>query len=223
MATTTMSNIEGALGSVVGALTEEKYEQSLASYCFLFELAQTYFQVPSDLVFDSIWKHRWRLPSTDNGLFYPTSHLILRFASDAESDSILASQSAGLRSRLCRTILREFLNVGLGLLSGSGGDLNLLTNLVAHGANLGFIEETAIRQHILQLLTVTTLPMLHDYQMHALCVLFERAGATFDAYTDPSVVDRCFKLLRDYSNVNSWRREQIQVGNTTKEALLELR
>jgi hypothetical protein len=208
MATTTMSNIEEALGRVVGALTEENYEQSLANYRFLFELAQTYSQVPTDLVFDSIWKHAWRLPTPDD-LFYPTSQLILRFASDAESDSILAPHSAGLRSRLCTTILREFLNVGLGLLSGSGGN-NLLANLVAHGANLGFIEETAIRQHILQLLTF--LPTLYNHQVDVLCVLFEIAGATFDAYTDPSAVDHCFELLSDHSRISTSRRKQIKVG-----------
>ncbi|KAF9783233.1 hypothetical protein BJ322DRAFT_1212043 [Thelephora terrestris] len=203
-----MSNIEEALGRVVGALTEENYEQSLANYRFLFELAQTYSQVPTDLVFDSIWKHAWRLPTPDN-LFYPTSQLILRFASDAESDSILAPHSAGLRSRLCTTILREFLNVGLGLLSGSGGN-NLLANLVAHGANLGFIEETAIRPHILQLLTAMFLPTLYDHQVDVLCVLFEIAGATFDAYADPSAVDHCFELLSDHSYIFASRRKQIK-------------
>ncbi|KAF9783253.1 hypothetical protein BJ322DRAFT_1212051 [Thelephora terrestris] len=201
MATTTvaMSNIEGALGSVVGALTEENYEQFFANYCFLFELAQAHSQIPSDLVFDSIWKHKGWLTSPDDGLFYPTSHLILRFASDAESDSILASHSTGLRGRLCTTILREFLNVGLGFVSGSGGNIKLLANLVAHGANLGLMEEIVIRKHILQLLTTTSISKLRQDQMEALCILFKIAGATLAVYVDPSVLDRCFELLGDYN------------------------
>ncbi|KAF9783248.1 hypothetical protein BJ322DRAFT_1212047 [Thelephora terrestris] len=144
-----------------------------------------------NLVFDSIWKHRGRLTSPNKGIFFPATLLILRFASDAESDSILALHSAGLRNRLCTSILNEFFNVSLAVVSGLGGD-HVLANFIAHGANLGFIEETAIHQHILQLLTTTSLSTLHHYQAEML------------------LVDRCFKLIRDYSNLNSWRWEEIQ-------------
>ena len=153
LATTTMSSIEGALGSVIVYLSEENYERSLAQYRFLFELVQTYSQIPSDFIYDTIWeqiKNR-QLPSHNNCcIFYHTSPLILRFAGDAESDSILASQSAGLRSRLCTSTLREFFDHGLGVLyrglNAVGGYL-LAANLIAHGVNLGYIEETSIRNH----------------------------------------------------------------------------
>jgi hypothetical protein len=219
MATITRSNVERALGSVLSNLSEENYAQSFASYRFVFELAQTYSQVPFNLVFDSIRKHRGRLTSPGNGIFFPATLLILRFASEAQSDSVLALHSAGLRHRLCTSILDEFFNVSLGALSGLGGD-NVLANFIAHGANLGLIEETAIRQHILQLLTTTSHSTLHSYQAEMLCVLFKLAGATFDAYADPSVIDRCFKLLRDYSIVDSWRRGQIQVRELYEGSLI---
>ena len=55
MATTTMSNIQEVLGSVVKNLSKENYDKSFARYRFLFEIAQTYSQIPSDFIFDSVW------------------------------------------------------------------------------------------------------------------------------------------------------------------------
>ena len=214
MATSTMPNIEGALGSVIKGLSVENYAQSLTQYRFLFELAQTYSQIPSNLVFDSIWNQirNYQIPSPD-GVLYPTSPLILRFAGDAELDSILAPHSAGLRSRLCTSLLREFIDDVLGVLPGvSGGRSYIPANLIAHGANLGYIEETAIREHILQLLTVTSGATLRVYQVVALCVLFKIAGATFQAYTCPSVVDRCFEFLRGYDQQDRARWQRVQVS-----------
>ena len=69
--------------------------------------------------------------------------------------------------------------------------------LIAHWANLGFVEEAAIHDHILQSLTSHT--MLYDHQADALIVLFKLAGATFETSADPSVVDRCFELLKGHS------------------------
>ena len=39
---------------------------------------------------------------------HPTALLVLRFAGDVESDSILAPHSVGLRNRLCARFFREF-------------------------------------------------------------------------------------------------------------------
>ena len=66
-------------------------------------------------------------------------------------------------------------------------------NFVAHWVNLGYVEESAIRNHILQALI--SHPKLYDHQAGALIILFKLAGATFQKYADPSVVDRCFELL----------------------------
>ena len=69
-------------------------------------------------------------------------------------------------------------------------------NLIARWANLGYVEEAAIRSHILQ--SLVSHPTLHDHQAWALIILFKLAGATFGAFADPSVVDRCFELLKNH-------------------------
>ena len=219
MAATMMSNIQGVLGSVVRNLSEENYEQSFAQYRFLVDMARTCSQIPTDLIFDTVWNKisDLQLPSHGNQrIFYPTSPLLLRFASDAESDSVLAPYSAGLRGRLCTSVLRQFYGHGLGVLylGGSPSTNHLLcANLIAHAVNLGYIEETVIREHILQFLTSTSGPAGYPYQELALLVLFKTAGATFDASADPSVVDRCFELLKghDLSKYGGgW--QQLKVG-----------
>ena len=228
MATTTMSNIEGALGSVIKNLSEENYDQSFARYRFLFELAQTYSQTPSDLIFDTVWNQirSRQLPSVMNswGVSYHTSHLILRFTTDAESDSTLASHSAGLRSRLCASILREFFDNGLGVLHQGRDPSNgylLEVNLIAHSVNLGYIEETAIRKHILQfLISGTSPPTIYQYPVFALGILLKIAGATFEAYTDSSVVDRCLELLKGYDSGNNVYSQNIKVGELYEECLV---
>jgi len=102
------------------------------------------------------------------------------------------------------------------------------TNLIAHWANLGYVEEHSIRNHILQ--SLISHPTLYDHQADALVILFKLAGTTFGAYTDPSVVDRCFELLKDYSKLNgtndrdSAERKLIQVSTlSVNEVTLELR
>ena len=40
--------------------------------------------------------------------------------------------------------------------------------------------------------------------MDALIILFKLAGATFEAYADPSVVDRCFELLKGHRYNPPW-------------------
>ena len=72
-------------------------------------------------------------------------------------------------------------------------------NLLAHWANLGYVEEATIRDHILQ--SLISHPNLYDHQADALIVLFRLAGATFEAYADPSAVDRCFQLLKGHSYI----------------------
>ena len=221
MATTTMSNIEEVLGSLIKNLSEENYKQSFAQYRFLIEIARTCSQIPSDLIFDTIWKQisNRRLPSHSsqyNYILYPTSPLVLRFASDAESDNILAPHSAGLRSRLCTNTLKQFYDHWLGVIYQGctpSGNYLLDANLIAHAVNLGYIDETVIRRHILQFLTSTPRPTPYHYQEVALFVLFKIAGATFDAYTDSSVVDRCFELLKGY-DFSKWDAhwQQLKVG-----------
>ena len=55
------------------------------------------------------------------------------------------------------------------------------SNLIAQWANLGYVEETAIRNRILQ--SLISFRKLYDHQADAMIVLFKIAGATFEAYT----------------------------------------
>ena len=73
------------------------------------------------------------------------------------------------------------------------------------------MEEPAIRNHILQSLIDISHPKLYDHQADALVILFKLAGATFEAYADPSAVDRCFKLLKDSYSRGTVRGKLIQV------------
>jgi len=193
-----MGTIGGALGFVVGGLSDKNYTRSLDFYRFWFSTGQTFLRIPSDPIFDAIWKHRvgcWCARP-----IHQTAHLILRFASDAESDQILAPYSTGLQSRLCAMSLQEFSHNNL-MVARYGreavGGFYTDVNLVAHWANLGYVEEATIHDHVLQ--SLISHPTLYDHQVDALIILFKLAGATFEAYADPSVVDHCFELLKGHS------------------------
>jgi len=74
-------------------------------------------------------------------------------------------------------------------------------SLIAHWVNLGYVEEHAIRNNILQSLIFHS--ELYPHQARVLCILFQVAGATFEAYAETSAVDRCFELLEGYRHVDS--------------------
>jgi len=199
-AATVMDETITALDSVVGGLSDENYAQSLDFYRLWFGIGQTYHQIPSDQIFDVIWNNRRKVTMGNPsccGLIYSNTHLILRFASDVESDHLLAPYGSGLQSRLCAKSLRRFFSGNLSMASGgSCQEFYADVNLIAHWANLGYVEEVAIRNHILQ--SLVSHPTLHDHQAWALFILFKLAGATFGAYADPSAVDRCFDLLKSH-------------------------
>jgi len=196
-----MEEIKKALDLVLGQLSDKNYAHSLDFYRFWFNIGQTYHQFPSDQIFDAIWKHRGkgsRMDLSRGELIHSGVDLILRFASDAESDPILAPHSSRLQSRLCTRSLQEFFSDNLTTARGGGWshEIYVDANLIAHWANLGYVEETSIRNHILQ--SLISHPTLHDHQAYLLIILFKLAGATFEAYADPSVVDRCFELLKNH-------------------------
>ena len=200
--------VDKALGSLVRGLSDQNYEQSLASYRFWFGIGQTYYQISSDQIFNVIWNNRTatssELDPANGRPIHSTAHLILRLARDAESGHIVVPHSTGLRGRLCARSLREFFSNNVetvwsgfvyrkrDYVDGFHAD----TNLIAHWANLGYIEEAVIRDQILQ--SLISYPALWNHQADALVILFKLAGATFGAYADPSVVDRCFQLLNDH-------------------------
>lgn len=226
-------DIENALSSVVDNITDQNYNQSLACFRFWIKTGQTYCQpvlddplepgysrTLSDHILDAISGRegtpiapgrntRGALP-----LVHPIAHLILRLARDIESDHLLAPHDEGFRSRLSARVLMEFFKNNLTLVRGDGypnrtRSFRTNTNLIAHCINLGHVEEDAIRNHIIQSLIAH--PTLYAHQVDALIVLFKLAGATFEAYTDPSVVDRCFDLLKDYNYLDPAKKELMEV------------
>jgi hypothetical protein len=218
-ATIAMENIKKALDSMIPKISKENYEQSFAFYRFWFDIGQTYHQIPTDLTFNTIFDNREGV-SIDLGrsrLIHTTAHLITRFASEAESDPILAPHNAGLQSRLCTRILQEWFNDNLksvrcvetGSWAGYKGCFHADANFIAHWANLGCVEEAAIRNHILQ--SLISHSKLYNHQANALIILFKLAGATFGAYADPSVVDRCFELLKGHYSGNPVKWKLVQV------------
>ena len=67
-------------------------------------------------------------------------------------------------------------------------------NLIAHWVNLGYVELEDVRDHILQSLAFQ--PTVHPHQLNSLTILLKISGATFAAYVDSSVMDRCCDLLK---------------------------
>jgi len=196
-----MEEINIVLDPVVGQLSDENYTQSFDLYCFWFDIGQMYYQISPNKIFDDIWNNRTKGSTIDfstGNLIHLTAPLILRFARDAESDHILAPYSFELQSRLCAASLREFFSWNLRDARGAGWSYDQYAdvNFVAHWANLGYVEESAIRNHILQ--SLISHPKLHDHQVFMLTIIFKVAGATFEAYADPSVVNRCFELLKNH-------------------------
>jgi len=209
-----MDHINYGLDSTLASLSDQNYAESFDFYRFWFDIGHTYHQIPSDRIFDTIWNYRAANSKIDplNGrLIHSSAHLILRFASDAESDHILGPHSSRLQSRLSTRALQEFFGSNMGAVRGYGypNETYATTNLIAHWANLGYVEEDAIRNHILQ--SLISHRTLYDHQAYALIILFKLAGATFEAYVDPSVVDRCFELLKNhctYDPVHDYRGKE---------------
>jgi hypothetical protein len=204
------------LSFTVHKLSDGNYEQSFASYKFWFDIGLEYSELPPDKIFHDIRNQCIRSAARAldrDGLLHPTAHLIIRFASDAESDSTLAPHAAGLQRRLCKWTLADFFEKScrcfLCPLKGMiDTTLAVDANLIAAWANLGCVEETDIRDRILQ--SLTAFPSLDGAQADAIIVLFRTAGATFEAHTDPLVVDRCFELLKSHYDSNPKKRKLVQ-------------
>ena len=220
-----MDRIRGILDPIVPKLSDENYERSFAIYRFWFDIGQTYHPLPSDFALNTILNNR-TTDSIDAGrgeLIHTTAHLTPRFANDVESDCILAPHNAGLQSRLCTRILQDFIKNNLGIVQDVNNGMNIRyrdsstkpfytnTNLIARWANLGYVEEAAISDHILQSLIDISHRKLWEHQANALIILFKLAGATFEAYAGPSVIDRCFELLKDQYSDNQVKQRLVQV------------
>jgi len=206
-----MENIQVTLNKKIAGLSDKNYEQSLAFFRLWFEIAHTHSTISPDAVLGALRTFRTTSFSESDPI-NPTAHLILRFAGDAESDHILAPHCVELRRRLCAETLRRFFDTDLGYVYCNRCDWERFhadVNLVAHCINSGYVEEAVIRNHILQ--SLISHPTLLNYQAYALIILFKLAGATFGAYADPSVIDRCFELLVGHYAHVSGKGRLIQV------------
>jgi hypothetical protein len=214
-----MEEVKSALDSVLPKLSDKNYEESFAFHRLWFDIGQAYHQTPSDLTFNAIFNNRGTesIKAERGELIHPNAHLILRFTNDVESDRTLAPYNAELQSRLCTRVLQQFFSSNLAAVRYKEGNYTGNTmgnfyadaNLVAHWANLGYAEEATIRSHILH--SLISHPKLYDHQADALVILFKLAGATFEAYAGTSVVDRCFKLLKDNYSRETVRGKLVQV------------
>ena len=212
-----MSNFRETLKDILrdlaGKLSEENYDECFAQYRFWLDLG---FARGSITVQDQVGrKDAWRTIRWDSlkGLINPTVPLFIRFIGDVEADRKTAGHALGLHRHYCESTLDTFFGDNLTHVGSQGGNQsNFLTrvNLIAHWVNLGYVEEAAIRDHILQ--SLISHPELYDHQVDAIIILFKLAGATFEAYTDPSVVDRCFELLKGHHSSRSvkWRLVQVR-------------
>ena len=223
-ATIAMKSIKEALDSALKNLSDESYEKSSAYFRLWAEIAQTHSQIPSGLILDTISMHRTE-GALDDKSIHSTTRLILRLVDDVESDSTLALHNTGLKSRFCARILQEFFDEDLSIVHSSSGrpwhNFYVDVNLIAHCANLGYIEEHTIRNHILQSLIYH--PKVYDHQVNALAILFKIAGATFGAYVDSAVVDRCLELLKNHQFQSKTQGAPIQVSILSEGMLKELR
>jgi len=199
-----MGEIEQALRPIADKiLSDQNYEESFSFYRFWFDTGVTHQQMSHDIIFETILNHKpaGSIDPRSGKLIHSTAHLILRFATDAESDQALAPHTSGLRSRLCTSYLPEFFNANLDGVRCRERNSTWYSeaifytdvNLIALWANAGCVKGAVMRDRILQ--SLVSHPRLYDHQADALIILFKLAGATFEAYAGPSVVDRCLECL----------------------------
>ena len=208
-----MEYIKQELASAVKGLSDKNYEQSLDFYRLWFDIGCAHADIKPTQAFGDIWTYHCTNYSQVNPgggqLFRPAAHLIVRFAGDLESDPVIGPLSAGLQNRLCARLLQSFFGQGMiGAWQREGGKdtrgydwspselqdteryVASDSNLIALWANLGYVEETVIRDRILQ--SLISFPKLYDHQADAMIILFKIAGATFEAYADSLVVVSSF-------------------------------
>ena len=191
--------ISELLGRLVSSLSEENYEKTVFDYRFWMKIGATHGWIPDDQLHNDVWGNMrpelvYPSPSTFH-LIHPTTHLLLKFIADVEPNP-----DSPTRAQLCHSSLRGFF--------ADNSDFYFRTqfqqddwrryytnvNLLAHSVNEGYLNLEDVRDHILQSLTLQPIPSF--CQLQSLIVLLKIAGATFAAYVDPPVMDRCLHLLK---------------------------
>ena len=197
-----MPDLQDTLRNLLGGLSEENYDESLTQYRLWLDIGDAHGLVKQDKLASDIEWSIWQAASKE--LIHPTVHLLIRFIGDVEADRKISGHASGLPRRRSTVALRSFFGMNLSLVGSRNGEWKAFlteVNLIARWANLGYVEEETLRNRILQ--SLIALPKLHDHQADALTILFKLAGATFEAYADPSVVNRCCELLTIHYNQSS--------------------
>lgn len=197
-----MSNFRETLRNLIGSLSEKNYDGTLAQYRFWLDLGTAHGHISKGQVEDDAEQLIRPDCMKDDGseLIHPTAHLFFRFIGDME-DKLTSRRASEYHKQRCARTVSGCLELNLALVksgNGWGATKTFLTNinLIARWANLGSVEEAVIHNHILQ--SLISHPKLHDHQAYALIIFFKLAGATFETYTEPSVLDRCFQLLEGH-------------------------
>lgn len=210
-----MEGIQKGLKSKIANLSDQNYETSLKYFRFWSEIGHTHFQLSADVIFDTIHGYRVSSLVSHGTAIYPKTGLILRFIDDIESDPTFVPHCAGFRGRFCVKILQSFFDNDMDGVYPSRMYASVPetyyadVNYVAHCANLGYIEENTIRNHLLQ--SLLSHDKMHEHQVSALAILFKLAGATFGAYADPAVIDRCFGVF-DSQLYSGWGRGLVRAS-----------
>ena len=205
-------------------ISEENYDRTISAYHFWMSLGAAHggisnHQLYNDILGSASTKHnsitalQWERHSTTQynnavqsvitgQLIHKNAHLLLRFITDAELDPGLSTQAIGLHDRLCRESLEQFFRQTLDYIPGGPEEptpeqlceFYSRVNFIARWVNLGYVGLEDVRDHILQSLALQ--PTVYPHQLNSLMILLAISGATFAAYVDPSVMDRCCDLLK---------------------------
>ena len=141
------------------------------------------------------------------GLVKSSSRPTLRFEKDAELDRILSPHNFRLQGRLSARSLQDFFSNNLTAVEykeqnyggSTEGEFYADTNPLGQPRIRGGSCDP--QRHFTILISH---PILRDHQVDALLILFKLAGATFEAYADSSVVDRCFELLKGHKFTSAY-------------------
>ena len=183
-------------------LSEENYEKTVSDYRFWMKFGIKHGWVRDDQLYDGIWanmKPELVYPGSSQ-LIHPTSHLLIRFITDVGLDPALSTYASNTHDRLCHALLGKFVDDSLGLIwDRNPYDYQLYrfytyVNFLAHWVNLGHLDVEDVQDHILQSLTFQ--PTIYIHQLNSLMILLKISGATFAAYVDSSVMERCCDLLK---------------------------
>jgi len=209
-----MSSLDETLRNLIEGLSEENYEETFAQYRFWLNIGTRHpLSINAQGQVDDAIQRLMR-QGFSKGYIQSTARLLIRFIGDLEADQKISWDVPGLHMQHCTSTLGNFFSNNFYLVGYSNKPtirtyFLIHANLIARWANLGYVEEETIRDHILQ--SLISHPTLYDHQADALLIFFGLAGATFGAYADPSVIGRCFDLLKGHCARDSAKTKLLQV------------